>query len=504
MAQWEDDLRAVVEHRGAALVARARTLVASDDDASRDDAHDPAVDLTVDALAAAFRRGRRSSDDQGSVRLVTDDDLDALEAAVHREQDRLAPARGPSIPTARPDDGPSDALSARLPEVVAQVRAARRRGRRRALVAGAAVVVVAALATTAFAARPWDRAPDPRGTDTPYAGACGATLPDGTSLLPVALSDEESADGILLPDQTWFATYDGDMSALTPDDRELLGTFDPEVVLTSDGTVVALGVSTGEVTYDDPADGSRTVAPPWPGLADRGDPGDVSRLADYADDGGGSTQVAVRFVPCGGGDLPAGDYRAYLYGSAADGSAHVLSDPSPVLVLAATPAGYQPPWLEGSALACGESVDEFLTRISTRPVVDLDERRVAVHDDGVSYRLRNDADTDLRISLPTHVAMAWTQGGTIVGVGTDERRSAPTTVKAGATVTLSARPWDTHDYCGTGAGSAPSSRLPAGTYQVFGYARVPAHEPGEPDAWFFEGTGPSSVVVREDGSVTYG
>jgi hypothetical protein len=402
---------------------------------------------------------------------------------------------------APPDDGPSDALTARLPEVVTRVQVARRRGRRHALVGGVAGVVVLALAVAAATVRPWDHgAPDPAPTTTAYAGACDQTLPTGPSLLPVTLADDESTDRTILADQTWHADWAGDTSALTPDQRTLLGTFHPEVVLVRDGRVVGLGVSTGDVVTQQ-ADGTMTTDIAWPGLDSTSTDDGFGPYADYGGNGTLSV-VAVRFVPCGGGTMPSGDYRAYLYGANESGSAHVLSAAVPVTVLPDVPAGYQPRWLEGSALACGETVDELVTRIAGHPFIDLDQGLTSVYDDGITYRFTNDAETAQTVFLPRRVAVAWLQDGKVVGVGRDERATGPTTVKAGAALTLSARPWDTRDYC-TPSTDGKAPRLKPGTYQTLGYARVPSQDPDDPDAWFLERSGVADVVVHADGSVTY-
>ena len=517
MAEWEDELRAVVEHRGRALLGHADALLTPTEPTMPPTAEpdgtgvDPALELTVDALVRAFRRrGRRAGGEHGTVRLVTDDDLDSLAAAVRREQDGLAHApRGtstvPDAPAPSPDDGPSDALSARLPELVARVRVVRRRARRQALVGVAAAVVVAALATTAAVGRPWDRAtPDPAPTATPYAGACGAALPTGASLLPVTLDAVEPPDRTVVADQTWRASYAGDASALTDDDRATLGTMRPEVVLTQGGRVVGLGVNTGEALTMAPDGTSSTDEIRWPGLASPGPgsvPGDLGRFSDHGV-GDGETSVAVRFVPCGGGSMPAGSYRAYLYGT--DGAeAHVLPEAAAVTVLADAPTGYQPPWLAGSALACGESVDEFLTRIMGRTFTRLELGDATFHDDEMSYTFTNTSGSGQHLVLPRRAAIAWVQRGRIVGVGGDERGTDPTPVAAGKTVHLSTRPWDTTDRCAQPDG-ARSRRLAPGSYRVFAYARVPATQPDQPDDWFIEWSGPTSVVVAADGSVSFG
>ena len=513
MAQWQDDLRAVVEHRGAVLLWHAHQLLDPVTgpvtlEEAPEDAPDAALDLTVDALVATFRRAGHSRDTggHGSVQLVTDDDLDALEQSVRDAQDRLAPPRPATFvrrvdaPTP-PDDGPSDDLSARLPEVVARVREARRRGRRRAWTVAAAAVAVVAVAASAVTGWPWRSATaEPEPTAPAYAGACGTTLPTGPSLLPVALVDDESADRALLADSAWFAQYTADPSALTPDELTTLDSMTPEVVLTRGGKVVALGIDTGQIQYQNP-DGSMPTERSWPGIADAGvasDPDGLPQYADYGDTDQGTTMVSVRFEPCAGGTLTAGTYRAYLFGTTDDRKSHVLSEAAPVTVLPATPAGYQPPWLEGSALACGESVDEFLTRVGPHPFIDLDSVGVVINEDGLSYPLKSSAETAQTVVLPKRAALAWVQKDRIVGVGPDERGTTPRTVKPGKSVTLSARPWDTTDYC-----AAPGTSLAPGTYRVLAYARVPAHDPGDPDTWILQGSGPDGVVVHEDGSVSY-
>ncbi|MGC5168160.1 hypothetical protein [Luteimicrobium sp. DT211] len=483
MAQWEDDLRAVVEHRGAALVEHARELLPGAD--PTDDGR--AVTLTVDALVAAFRRGgRRAAGEHGSVRLVDDDDLGVLEAGVRREQDRLAPAGGapaPAAPVPPPDDGPSDALSARLPEVVTRVQAARRRGRRRALV-GSAAVVVAALATTAFAARPWDRATqEPAPTDTPYAGACGAPLPAGKSLLRVSYNKDASDGSSIVAGQTWHAEFD---ASSTPDPTSLAvaETLTPEIVVTRGGKVVALGVSTPDDTFQD-EDGNAPSAPSFTDMTD-----------------GGPAFFSVRFVACDGGDLAAGSYQARLFATTDDGSAHVLSAAADLTVLSAAADGYQPAWLEGSALACGEQADDFVTRASALAYDGLDQIGSATYDDGDAVILRNGGRAARKVELPRG-AVAWVQDGRIVGVGPDERASRATTVRAGKQVEVSARPWDATDYCTPTTGGKPG-HLPAGTYQAVLYGRVPAGEPGAPDRWILDDERGNDLVVGLDGSVSYG
>ncbi|MFC8731403.1 hypothetical protein ACFT5B_02955 [Luteimicrobium sp. NPDC057192] len=516
MAQWEDDLRAVVEHRGAALLWHAHRLVdpvtvAVTLEEAPEDAPDAALELAVDALVTTFRHAARRGRDaggHGSVRLVTDDDLDALEQSVRAAQDRLAPPRPATFvrrvePLTPPDDGPSDDLTARLPEVVARVREARRGARRRTWVVGAAAVVVVAVAASAVAGWPWkSAAADPEPTVPAYAGACGTTLPTGPSLLPVSLTDDESEDRAILAGSPWFAQYTGDASALSTDELATLDSMTPELVLVKDGNVVALGVDTGQVQYMAP-DGSMSTERSWPGVAEAGvasDAGDVTRYADYVADDPGTAMFSVRFESCTGGTVPAGEYRAYLFGTTDDRSAHVLSDAAPVTVLPATPAGYQPRWLEGSALACGETVDEFLIRVGPHPFIDLDTVGVVIHDDGLTYPLKNSVETARTDVLPKRAALAWVQHDRIVGVGPDERGTAPRTVEPGKTVTLSARPWDTTDYCATGA--VASKPLKPGTYRVLAYARVPAHDPADPDTWILQGSGPDAVVVHDDGSVT--
>jgi len=496
MAQWEDDLRAVVEHRGAALVARARTLVPDED-------QDRAVGLTADALAAAFRRGgRRTTGEHGSVRLVDDDELDALAAQVGREQDRLvrasrageAPRDRATPPATAPDDGPSDDLTARLPEVVAQVGLARRRGRRRALLGSAAVVVVAALATTAAATRPWDR-PAPTPTSTPYAGACGAALPTGHSLMPVRYDAEASSSTTtVLPDSTWDAAFTTE-ATLTGDQIGVLETLTPEVVLAQHGKIVALGASTGDEKYQD-EDGDDTSTPPWPGEGDW-----VGLDSDDVDVEPTPTSYAVRFTACDGGTVKPGAYQAYLFATADDQKQHVLSDATALTVLPPTPDGYQPAWLAGSPLACGEKADDFVLRAAAFPVDQLDQVGSAFYDDGEAIILRNNG-ASRKVKVPRG-AVAWVQDGRIVGVGPDERATTATTVHHGTQVEVSARPWDATDYCTPTTGDKPG-HLPAGTYQAILYARIPADDPSEPDRWVIEDARGNDLQVREGGKVAYG
>ncbi|MFC8731404.1 hypothetical protein ACFT5B_02960 [Luteimicrobium sp. NPDC057192] len=489
MAQWEDDLRAVVEHRGAALVARAETLVLHDEGADR------AVGLTVDALVAAFRRGgRRTTGEHGSIRLVDDDELDALAAQVGREQDRLARAsragearRDPARPPApSPDDGPSDQLTAHLPDVVARVRAARRRGRRQGLVASAAVVVVAALATTAFTAWPWGRSsPEPTPSDTPYAGACGSTLPTGRSLAPVTYDRSASITGSTVAADGWWApAYLGGLTEPTSDELDLLDLLDsltPEVVLARGGMIVALGVDVREVA----GDGWTSEARPT--------------LADLTPDS--PLYVPVRFTACDGGAVEPGTYQAYLFATTDDRRTHVLSDPTALTVLSTTPDGYQPSWLTGSALACGESADDFVVRAWAHPVDQLDQTGSSLDDDGEVITLRNNGTEPRKVMVPRG-AVAWVKDGRIVGVGPDERAATQTTVGRGKRVEVPVRPWDTTDYCAPTADGEPGP-LPAGTYQTIVYARIPAGDPSQPDRWILEDDRRYDVLVHDDGSAGY-
>ncbi|GAA4842356.1 hypothetical protein GCM10023221_20400 [Luteimicrobium xylanilyticum] len=476
LAQWEDDLRAVVEHRGAALVEHARMLL----EPAEDDGPDRAVELTVRALEAAFRRGgRRTTGEHGSVRLVDDDELDALAARVTGAQDRLAPAGRPpatATPAPPPDDGASEALTARVPEVVAHVRAARSRGRRRALVGSAAVVVVAALATTAFAARPWDRSPTPAPspTATPYAGACGSNLPKGKSALRVRYDRTWADESEIVADQTWDAAFeaDGDVNAAV---RGTLDSLTPEVVLTRDGKVVALGVDV-------------------PGSATAGDP-----PASFSDLVAGSpAYVAVRFAACDGGALAPGRYQAHLF--ATDGSAHVLSGAAGLTVLSTVPEGDQPAWLAGSPLACGEKADEFVVRAGALAPERIDQAGGAVYDDGFAVLLRNGSRRARTLELPRRAVVAWVQHGRIVGVGPDERATHTVTVGKGKLVRVAARPWDTTDYCTGSADGTKPGHLPPGTYQALVYTRVPATDASDPDRWVVDDWRGNDIVIRRDGT----
>jgi hypothetical protein len=485
VAQWEDDLRAVVEHRGAALVARARALVPPDDDAHR------AVELTADAFAAAFRRGgRRATGEQGTVRLLDDDELDALAAQVGRERlarasrdvgDPPRDAAAPPVPA--PDDGPSDELTALLPEVVARVRVARRRGRRRALLGSAAVVVMAALATTAAATRPWD---GPAPAPTRYAGACGTTLPSGKSLLRVRYNSDWAGQRTIVADQSWDAEFEAELdpgSAPDPTKPGPLDALTPEVVLVRGGKVVALGVSTGEKSQD--GDGDALPAP---------------RFSDLA--AGSPAYVSVRFAACDGGDLAAGTYQARLFATTDDGSAHMVSDAATLTVVPTVPDGYQPTWLAGSPLACGEKADDFVLRAHALAPDRIDPAGSGVYDDGFAVLLKNGSTKPLTLRLPRRATVAWVQHGRIVGVGPDERAARTTTVGAGRVVQVPARPWKTTDYCTASADGAKPGHLAPGTYEAIVYTRVPAADPADPDGWVVDDWRGNDIAVHRDGSAS--
>ncbi|GAA4842346.1 hypothetical protein GCM10023221_20390 [Luteimicrobium xylanilyticum] len=493
MSHREDDLRTVVEHRGAALVAHARTLVEPADETT-----EAPVELTVDALVATFRRTGRTSGEHGSVRLLTDDDLDLLEAAVRREQDRLAGRRtaGTTEPPP-PDDGPSDALSARLPEVVARVRVARRLRRRHVVVGAVAGVVAAALVVAAVAVRPWGR-DTPDAVPTAAKDACGTTLPTSGSLYPVRSETQDDGDRAILADDTWTGQYTGDASGLTADGLAVLDTLSPQVVLAAKGKVVGLGIPTA--TYQQELDGTVSSASSrWPGIG-----GLTATALDLGYRGTVKTspvQVAVRFVPCGGGTVPAGGYEAYLYGAADDGSAHVLSDAAPVTVLPDAPAGYQPRWLEGSALACGETVDEFFTRITGHPYTGLEQKDPGPRDDPTTFVFRNRTETAEVVGAPRRAALAWVKDGTIVGLGADER-GPRTTIEPGRSLRLATRPLSTTDYCDP-AQDGRRGRLAPGTYRVFAYARFETGDEPDPFDWFISTPGYSFAVVHQDGSASF-
>ncbi|GMA23008.1 hypothetical protein GCM10025864_07670 [Luteimicrobium album] len=502
MAQWEDDLRVVVEHRGAALVEHARGLVA----APEPDGPDPAVALTAAALEAAFRRGgRRPTGEHGSVRLVSDDELDALAALVRREQERLARSRGdaagPAPSASRPDDGPSEALTAHLATMVTHVREARRRGRRRGLVGSAAVVVVAALATTAFAARPWDRpTPDPAPTTTPYAGACGSRLPSGRSLAPVTYDSSASVTGnTVVPDGWWAPAYVGGLTDPTSDELDVLDHLKPEVVLVRDGTIVALGVDATASSGD-----GTIVALGVDATASSGDGGTGDARPTFADLAPDSPlYVPVRFAACDGGDVEPGTYQAYAFATTDDQRTHVLSDATTLTVLdpSAEADGYQPTWLAGSPLACGEKADDFVARAAAYPVDQLDQTGSALYDDGEAVLLRNNGRTARKVKVPRG-AVAWVQDGRIVGVGPDERATTATTIGRGKQVEVSVRRWDTTNYCAPTSGGEPG-HLPAGTYQAIFYGRIPADDPSQPDEWVVEDDRGNDLLVHDDGTVGY-
>ncbi|PJI84748.1 hypothetical protein [Luteimicrobium subarcticum] len=544
MSQWEDDLQEVVEERGDGL-ARFAAVVAGSAEGGRE--------ALVVALAQVFRHGSplTVAARGGEQVAVLTDDVDELVIApvlraVVAAQDLPVPVGADGGGTAwhdlspgvraalalRADGWGSDDVARSLGvsaddvqeswragdtgleaagtttrsvlDAVApagttgittglaraaaeRVRLGRRRTRRRATLVVASVVgLVTVVAAASFvvpgrgAAHPGAGVRATEASRRPAPTRCG----DRPAADPALGSDEgltvRSSVSTIRSTGTWRGTYaleDG----LTSEQHRLLGgaAMSVTVVVTRDGVIVAHGVQTGDESAARDLDGAA---------------GDVphERTFDPCEDDGWSADDEL--------------YDVVAVGSSPDGNHWVVSDPVPLRVLSDQPFGYQPPWLTGSELACGESVDDFEARIADRMQVSLQPARVDVGSSGTRYTyqlLLIEPAQPVRVAAPTRMAVAWVRDGVIVGVGPEERGLGYRTMRSGDVLHLTAR-WDTTDHCDPEG----ATHLPAGTYQVLAYARFATPDaPDGPDgngAWSIVGSGAARVVVAADGSARTG
>jgi len=484
MAQWQDELRRLAEERSGALLDAAHGDVPALEDALVE------VFTTANPRRHAASRERPPRRDRrGSATHVEleVDELDEpfvlVETALARAAERRAPGPAPSS-DATPSDAPPPGapLPVAVPEpaldlagVEARVRHARRR---RAVggwvatgVAAAAVVgLVAAVATGTSGGTP---SPDGAVTAEPVAAApCGTRMTSdaagggsAAATLAVSLASQTT---VLTPDADWVGVVTAGSLARERADVDL-GALAPWPLLVRDGRVVATATALGSPLAEGP---SFTTTP---------------------------------FAACPGATVGPGAYEVVVDQQVRVGDAEyrVLSNAVPVQVVTARPAGYQPPWLVGSPLACGSALAEIGARAGGATPAQLVPDSTYVDATGLTWAFRNPGAGTVTYWGNRELGLLWLRDGVVRSVGHDLSPSDGRTKVAGqTTLRLSAR-WDTTDYCTPGPGGRGyPHHLPAGTYEVYAYARItPPSDAADGAAWFVQTQGPSYVRVGADGAV---
>jgi len=332
-------------------------------------------------------------------------------------------------------------------------------------------VVALVVAVAGGASGPQPAPPDPTRTAEPVAAApCGSPTTkgadgSGTGTFAVSLTSQTS---VLTPDAAWVGVVTA--GAAEPDATTVdLGALAPLPLLVRDGLVVATAT----------------------------DPGNP--LAE------GPSFAAARFVPCPGVSVVPGTYTVVVDQPIRIGDAEyrLVSNTVPVHVVTAQPAGYRPRWLAGSPLACGSTLDEVGARSGGATPAQLMLDSMSVDASGLTWSFLNPGAETVTYSGDRELGLMWVQDGVVRSVGPDLSPSDDTVKVPGQTMLrLSAR-WDTTDYCEPGPGGRDyPHHLPAGTYEVYAYARItPASDRADATAWFVQTIGPAYIRVGTDGSV---
>jgi hypothetical protein len=482
MARWQDELRRLVDERSDALLDAAHGDVAALEDA------------LVEVYTAAPHRtpsrprelphlaGSRAS--SGQVVLEVDDELDGPTTLVETALARAAAQRSRGVGTAADpepvgperDDPEPDAEEA--PRIdVASVEARVVRARHRRAVAGWTAAGVASAAVTALvltvllgpsAAEPpvEDAAPTAVPlSSSPCGTPSGTALPDDAArTLPVSLTSQTD---VLTPGATWVGTVTA--GAARPDDTTVdLGRLAPRPLLLRDGVVVG--------TAADPASPLTT----------------------------GPSFAEAAFTPCPGATLVPGTYTVVVDQPVRvrDARYRVLSNTVPVHLVTAQPAGYRPKWLAGSPIACGSTLDEIGVRAGGATPADLLLDSTYVDATGLTWAFRNPGATTVTYTGNQELGLMWLQDGVVRSVGHDLAPSDGAVKVPGQTTLRLSAHWDTTDYCRPAADGRYGRHLPAGTYEVYAYARIsPASDPPGSTAWFVQTTGPAYIRVGADGAV---
>jgi hypothetical protein len=509
MRRWEDELRRLVAERGDDLTASAvrasartaATIAASSlvvspaaSEASPDPAPEPGA-MLEDALVRVYSRRRASAREPdaavgpGSVRLVTDDELDEPLAEVRRA---LASASG-AVDLF--DDDPLDAADTRaedppgvdvsavvgppagidLPAVVARVRTRRRR----AVVGwstgtGLAAALAVVLVVTGGGSDP-SAATTHTATSVPITDACATLGAPGTHTANVSPGTDRTLN-VHLSTQTDAVTATDpwvgaalDTTGTNPNHVDL-GDVAPWPLLTRDGVVVGAATQPASAFADGPA------------------------------------AMDAPFEACSGPTLAAGQYLVVIDQPVRVGKDvyQLTSNAVPVTVLTDVPAGHQPPWLVGSPIACGMSFDELRERTQDVTPANLVPEGAYVDAHGLLYSFVNNAVETATYLGQRTASLLWVKDGVVRGVGRDASGSTGTVAVRGQTVlTLASGGWPTTDYCSPSPDGTYRHALPAGRYLVYGYARIgsPA-DPGDRSAWWVQRSGPAYVTVGADGTVT--
>ncbi|MGC5168163.1 hypothetical protein [Luteimicrobium sp. DT211] len=483
MARWQDELRRLVTERSGALLDAAHGDVPALEDAL----------VEVYTTSAPSRRGHRSErpdrggrhGSPGRVTLELDDELDGPSALVEAALVRTATRRKTVSTTAGADGSatgaPSDEAGApdgaNVVDVEAvEARVTRARRRRAAAGWGAAGVTAVAAAALALTVAVGGATPAPTPSPTPRTAVPVASFPCGTpsggdaagggaETFSVSLTAQTD---VLTPGATWVGTVA--TTAAGPDPAAVdLGAFAPRPLLLRDGIVVATALRPGGPLVEGPSFTATTFRP-CPGVSV--DPGAYTVVVDQPVRVGGS------------------EYR-------------VVSNAVAVRVVTPEPTGYRPAWLDRSPFACGSTLEEVAVRTggATPAALLLDSSEVEAG--GVTLSFVNPDATTVTYRGNRELGLLWVQDGVVRSVGHDLSPSDGTVAVAGQTTLRLTGRWDTTDYCSpSGDGSAYPHRLPAGSYEVYGYARVtPPSDRRDGVAWFVQTEGPAVVRIGADGAV---
>ena len=426
-------------------------------------------DMTVPQIAAALGTS------QGTIKRHLFDATAAL-------RDLLAEAAVPEVETS---------LDERLGTVARAVR--RRRTAKVGAMAGVSMVLAVVLAWGAFAAKPWIRSePVPPARPSPEVSSemlgagwapsgwrsqgpqfhCGMEVTALTSSSDavvleltgdVSLAEDDNRQGAYLEAPIRITRTDAEGSSLD-------GGF-PRLVFAQDGQVVDIGQGWNESGYV---------------LPDAGESADDVAEANAATACGTWTSDGITGSESYQDQRPAGTYDVYVAlpwtayepGDESGTSGLAVSEPVTMEVPAVEMLderplavdirdGYQPPWLEGTGLACGDYASDIpggsqgpaersglRLGVYTEPDGDYDE---------VTVRFEETAG-DAVDTTRTPITLLWLSGGRVVGVGSDVWSDPAEKLLVDANgETLVVVPVEPHPTCLTD----PNAGMPAGTYQLY-------------------------------------
>jgi hypothetical protein len=158
----------------------------------------------------------------------------------------------------------------------------------------------------------------------------------------------------------------------------------------------------------------------------------------------------------------------------------------------------------GTSISCGMPFSELVTRAGQATPADLVPDGTYVDAHGLRFHFANLGPDTVTYAGERTAGLVWVRGGIVRGVGPDRSASnALVRVPGQTTLTLGSGPWDATDYCTASADGSFRHHLPAGQYEVFGYARItPSRDAKEPFTWWVQSTGPAYVTVGPGGTVT--